>query len=147
MATITAPNDINNNSDNAGVDLDTNFEILYGNDQALNNELGTVSTVANFTKIQTGTGHAPAGTPVKMSWFEGTTNGSGESVVAHGLGSNILMILGAAFTSGSNYTIVFYGNLLGTDIAGNINYDNTNITYRNSTISSSQTVRFLVWHK
>lgn len=144
MATITAPNDINNNSNNSGVSIDTNFEILYGNDQAINTELGTVKA---RTEIVNGVGHAPAGTPVKMSWFEGTTNSSGNCTIPHGLGSNILGFSVWVLSAGQWYNL--YYDLSFTSGSGVISYNSTElgVRFQFSSIFENKSVRFLVWHK
>lgn len=148
MASLTNPNPIDNTSPNGGADLDANFDICKSNDDALNAELATkanASTVDQRTTIQTGTGHAPTGTPVKMSWLEGTTDGSGILVLNHSFGSNILQVLASA-AAGVSYAHYQYGELLGATLNGSLSYNTTFIQYYNQ-LTPNANVRILVFHK
>lgn len=151
MASLTNPNPIDNNSPNRGTDLDANFDICKSNDDALNAELGTKansSTVDQRTTIQTGTGHAPAGTPVKMSWFEGTTNSGGVCSLSHGLGSNILGFTTWVQDSSNDWYQVFIS--ANTDDVVTMYYDDTTIFIQlneSTNKFATRPARFLVWHK
>lgn len=142
MATINNPTEINNNTPNAGTEIEARIETLYQNDLSLNSELGTVKS---RTEIQTGTGHAPAGTAVKMSWFEGTTNTIGRCDVTHGLGSNILdFICSIQIPSGE-----WIGDTNVQDINQRVKYyDSTILRIQFAEVDFyTQPVRFLVFHK
>jgi len=96
----------------------------------------------------TGT-HAPSGTPVKMAWFEGSSNSFGEVVIAHGLGSNILGFTAYINTPSTNIWTEYFINQINTGKSISKYYNNTNI-YLNITGDSnyqSGSARFLVWYK
>lgn len=125
------------------------------NSQKINNLLaGTASTdavnkaqmdagdtaAALYTKIVTGTGSAPAGTQIKMSWFESTLDGSSSCTFAHGLGSNILFVMAAVNSTGSwlQYNI--------GSATGSLQHNDTDIFFV-SIYGGTPPVKFLVFHK
>lgn len=142
MATINNPTEINNNTPNAGTEIEERIETLYQNDLSLNSEL------VNKDKIITGTGFVPTGTFVKMSYFEGTTDGSGICTVAHGLGSNVISFIAEIFNSESNVWQNYLINNNSGTLTGAKYYDDTNLVIScNLSLFFSQPVRFLVFHK
>jgi len=130
MASITNPTPLDNNSANSGTGIQTKIQTLYDNDSAINAELVTKAQIIN------GTGHAPAGTQVKMSWFEGTLNISGSIQFNHGLGNNILAIKGY-YTDVSGLSIEF------SDLNA---YDSNQITLSDPS-ADNLPYRCLVFHK
>lgn len=109
----------------------------------------TVGQLDEVTTIQIGaTGtHAPAGTQVKIAWFETTSNSGGVATVNHGLSSNILAFSAYIFDGSFWYEYII--NPSGTDGISKF-YDSTSITLqitRGTTEFNSKPVRFLVWYK
>jgi len=97
------------------------------------------------TTIQVGaTGtHAPAGTPVRIAWLEGTSNSFGSCLVNHSLGSNILGFT-AYINSGAD---VWYEIQSGASSFLK-DYSDTYVRIEiNAFAFQSKPVRFLVWYK
>jgi len=117
-----------------------------GTDAVNKTQMDAGDIPGNFTKIVTGGSRAPTGTQVKMSWFEGTLDGSGSISLAHSLTTNILAVLPFLGPLGGSNEFVMYRQtstysqtLYFTDSV--LGYDTNNGTYFGSGI------KFLVLHK
>lgn len=96
--------------------------------------------VASITVGATGT-RAPAGTLVKMAWFEVSMNGSGAVTFSHGLGDNIL---GFTWNVNAGDGRWFNFTTLSSSFAA---YYNSTEIFINSNNFAGQAVRVLVWYK
>lgn len=150
MATINEPTNIDNNTANSGAGLETRLETLWQNDQALNAELETKANVATLderTEIQTGTGFAPSGTPVKMSYFEGTTDSNEICTVNHSLGSNIIAISAFINDTSGRWSQMVQTITYDQRVWFDASFLRFQINSGLSALFVSKPVRFLVWHK
>lgn len=141
MATITPVNPIDNNSANSGAALDANFDILKSNDDALNAAKAENTTVDARTTLQVGAGDFPAATPLKTSYFQGTTDSLGGCIISNPLGDNVIGLMAYIYDGGS--WVMFFSN---ENCA--IYFNTTQLVISiNQAAYFTKPARFLVFHK